>query len=239
MNLKHISASVTKATDDRTADFICSTETVDGHGEIVKQNWKLSRYQKNPVVLWGHKHSELPIGTASNVRVEGGQLKARIRFVSAAANPRAEEVWTGVKEGSIRMVSVGFMPHSVRQETHDGVERFVLDDNELFEISVVPIGSNPDAVLGKSLPAAPVASPRRSLVHLALEKAGLLPDAEGEAEFLRGFEAEARARVAATTPHAEPPAPPVTRGGEALAQRLLADVRDTEFYSSEARELNR
>ena len=66
--------------------------------------------------------------------------------MDAKANPIAEKIWEGFKQGSLRAVSVGFRPKNIRQEMRDGKEIYVLGANELHEISVVPIPANPDAV---------------------------------------------------------------------------------------------
>jgi HK97 family phage prohead protease len=137
---------------ERSIDVIASTAALDSHGEIVKQDWDLTRYLKNPVVLWNHNRCGdspqdfLPIGKASNVRVEGGKLKERITFASAAANPLAEQVWLLATEGVLKGVSVGFRPGEITTKIADGKEVYVLSKCELRETSMVPIGSNPEAV---------------------------------------------------------------------------------------------
>jgi HK97 family phage prohead protease len=130
----------------RRATFIASTDTVDSYGESVAQNWRLERYLANPVVLYAHDSRALPIGKSVSCGVRNGRLECEIEFASAKANPRAEEVWQLYCERILRAVSVGFAPHSVRREMRNDVEIDVLDDNELFEISVVPIPANPDAL---------------------------------------------------------------------------------------------
>lgn len=132
--------------DDRTATFICSTDCVDRYDEVVAQNWRLDNYRANPVALFAHLQRELPIGQAIAVAVEGGELVATIKFASARANPLAENVWQSIVEGTLRAVSVGFYPHTVRWEKRLDQEVLVLDDNELFEISVVPVPANPEAL---------------------------------------------------------------------------------------------
>lgn len=131
----------------RSASFVASTEAIDSYGEIVKQNWRLERYLANPVVLYNHERtgSALPIGTAV-VAVVGGKLECTITFVDERANPLAEQVWQSVLQRSLRAVSVGFRPHTVRGETIGDQDVTVLDDNELYEISVTPIGANPEAL---------------------------------------------------------------------------------------------
>ena len=132
--------------EERQADFVASTEALDADGDIVEQKWDLGRYMKNPVVLFGHSSKDLPIGHATNVSVKDGQLQATIVFASEKANPMAERVWQSVQERTLRAVSVGFKPREVRKETRNDKDVYVLSDNELYEISVVPIPSNPEAL---------------------------------------------------------------------------------------------
>ncbi len=133
--------------DSRSVDVLASTDTLDSHGDIVEQSWDLDRYRSNPVVLFAHDHKSLPVGHADLVRVEGGALMARLNFVDEKANPIAEQVYQSFVQGSLRAVSVGFVPRHVRVE-HDenGKQLFVLSDNELHEISAVPIPSNPETL---------------------------------------------------------------------------------------------
>lgn len=133
--------------DRRTVDVICSTEAIDSYGEIVSQDsWRLERFLTNPVVLFGHNSRELPIGTASNVEVRDGKLQATITFASSAVNPFAEQVLHAFEERVLRAVSVGFNPGSYRYEKRDGRDVCVLSDCELFELSVVPLPANPEAL---------------------------------------------------------------------------------------------
>jgi HK97 family phage prohead protease len=143
--------------ESRTFSFRCSTAEEDSQGRIVAQDWDLERYQKNPVVLWNHGMGgglfsegdtdlSLPIGHASNVRVEGGELQADITLVTAEANPIAEKVYQGIVQGSIRAVSVGWRAGEARVEDVDGGQTIILSRNELYEISVVAIPANADAV---------------------------------------------------------------------------------------------
>ena len=131
----------------RSARFVASTDAIDSYGEIVNQNWILDRYKANPIVLYNHMRtgSDLPIGTAT-VEMVGGKLECVITFASAKASPLAERVWNLVQERVLRAVSVGFRPRNVRTEVRDGEEVVLLDDNELYEISVTPIGANPEAL---------------------------------------------------------------------------------------------
>jgi HK97 family phage prohead protease len=133
--------------EERTAEFVASTDAVDSHGDVVDQeSWQLAHFKANPIVLYGHNSRELPIGMATKVGVKNGQLEATIKFASAAANPRAEEVWQLVQEGVLRAVSVGFLPTDGRYEMRDGNEVFVWRSPVLKEISVVPVPANHEAL---------------------------------------------------------------------------------------------
>jgi hypothetical protein len=208
-----------KAFDEegRWVDVIASTDTLDGHGDIVEQSFDLKRYKKNPVVLFLHNQfgfldgarpeDFLPIGRGENVKVAGGQLEARIHFASEKASPLAERIFHQFKEGSLNAVSIGFKPGKVtRTENADtGKVTYRLANNELFEISVVPIPSNPDAV-AKALhaaereqlsrmaaqPAAPSGAPREKNMNEELQKA---LEAKAVAE-QKAKDAEARAGTA-------------------------------------------
>ena len=169
-----------KSVDEASRSFevVASTDTIDGHGDIVEQSFDLKRYKKNPVVLWLHNsfgyfdgaraEDFLPIGKAEGVKVTGGQLEAKIVFATEKANPLAEKIFNQVLEGTLRAVSIGFKPGKVtRTENNDtGKVTYRLSNNELFEISVVPIPSNPDAV-AKSL----AAQEREELSRIAAKTA--------------------------------------------------------------------
>lgn len=172
--------------ESRSVDVIASTDALDAHGTILRQNWQLERYADNPVVLYAHDQCELPIGLASNVRVEDGSLRATLTFSTEDLNPQAEQIWKNVKAKVIRGVSVGFWPHSVSFETKDDRDFIVLDDNELFEISIVPVGSNPEtlaqmrqrALPKKSAPALVEPSGVPEIVRASLPVSGPPPAAK-------------------------------------------------------------
>ena len=151
----------------RTVRVLASSESVDSYGDIVDQKtFLLDRYKANPVVLYGHNNVgvfgmggapewTLPVGFSTEFGVGADGLETTLNFVDAKASPMAPYCWQGFLQGSIRAVSIGFYPHEVTTESHpeadpndadDDSEVYRLSQNELFEISVVPIGANPDAV---------------------------------------------------------------------------------------------
>lgn len=130
----------------RAIAVTASTDAVDSWGEIVDQSWDLSRYARNPIVLYQHDRSE-PIGSAENVRVEDGVLKATLVLAPAGVSEDADKAWGLIDAGILRAVSVGFCSREVRYEKRGGKDVAVLADNELREISVVSLPANPDAMI--------------------------------------------------------------------------------------------
>ena len=89
---------VMPVTKDDTGDgasyiFTISTATVDRMGDtIAVDGWKLGPFMTNPVVLWAHDSGMIPVGKATKVWVQGGRLKAAMKFVSGAISPDAQKV---------------------------------------------------------------------------------------------------------------------------------------------------
>lgn len=134
---------------DRTIHVVASTDDEDSHGTVLR-NWNLERYQRNPTVLFAHNRFDLPIGTASNVVQQGNRLEADITFLDEADNPVAERCLRCTRKKALRGVSVGFRRGAgtkVSTEYRDGNrEVLAIEGAELCEISMLPIGSNPNAL---------------------------------------------------------------------------------------------
>lgn len=130
----------------RSIDYVCSTEAIDAHGTILRQNWKLDRFKANPVVLFAHKSREIPIGHAENVRVTPRGLEARVVYTTEDINPEAERCWRAAKSGLMRGISVGFDFHTYRFEMQGDREVIVFDDLELLELSPCSVPSNPETL---------------------------------------------------------------------------------------------
>src|SRR5690554_2762487 len=139
--------------EKRQAEFVISTEAVDTYGTVFKADgWDLTRYRSSPIVLYGHKsYSDNPdvvLGT-SEVRIEGNQLIGTVTFEDADLNPLAEKVWRKIQNGTLNMASIGANPLEYRWGLFDKGENpdvLYFTRQELLEWSIVPIGSNPDAL---------------------------------------------------------------------------------------------
>lgn len=132
--------------EKKTVRFCISDDSIDRYGEKVAQDWDLKNFLKNPIMLWNHKNGweiepEHVLGTWDNFETVDGKTFADAKF-DDDINPKANTVFKQIIRGTLRCVSVGFIPHSM--ELDDDVP--VLKDNELLEISIVPIPANANAV---------------------------------------------------------------------------------------------
>lgn len=134
----------TKAAKDAgTFEVIISTEHEDRMSEVIMQDgWQLERYMKNPVVLWGHDHRQLPIGVATELTItefDGKPaLKARGNF---AEHDFAQTVRKLYDAKVIRTTSVGFIP-----KKFDENDMSIITIAELLEFSFVSVPANPFAL---------------------------------------------------------------------------------------------
>lgn len=128
-------------------EFILSDATVDRYGDVVEpKGWKLETFKSNPIALFGHNAS-FPIGTWSNLRVEGGKLLGKLNLAARGTSARIDELISLVEQGVLRAVSVGFMPMKSAPidptKPYNGT-RFL--EQELLETSLVSVPANPAAL---------------------------------------------------------------------------------------------
>lgn len=141
--------------EERTADFVISTEAVDTYGTVFKvEGADMSRYEKNNLFTYQHedfsKDPDDVLGT-SEVRKEDGKWIARAKFESLDEhmNSKAEKIWRKVKAGTLKMASIfaraleGSMGVS---DLGEDPEVFYFRKWELYGWSIVTHGSNPEAL---------------------------------------------------------------------------------------------
>lgn len=134
-------------------DFVLSDETVDRYGDIIEaKGWDLRDFKKNPIALFGHQ-SSFPIGTWSNVRVEGTRLIGTLKLAAKGTSDRINELIGLVEQGVLRAVSVGFRPlenEPIDSKQPYGGQRYT--KQQLLETSLVSVPANPAALaIAKSL----------------------------------------------------------------------------------------
>lgn len=126
--------------------FVISTPVQDRDDDIIDvDGWELENYQKNPVVLWGHDYRALPVGRSTKVWQEDGRLLSTDRFTPQEVNPFGHMVYQMVKGKFLKATSVGFRPLTyVFNDEHKGYD---FQTQELMEHSIVPVPSNPEALV--------------------------------------------------------------------------------------------
>ncbi len=130
-------------------EIVCSTDVVDRSGEIIDQSgWDLKRFQMNPVLLAAHQHSLATgsspvIGSFVSIAVVGGELVGCVRFADTALGREHKSLYV---DGHMRAVSVGFASHERETRKVDGDKVIVHTRSELYEVSAVAVGCNPDAL---------------------------------------------------------------------------------------------
>ncbi len=131
-----------------TLTFIVSTGAVDRHGDTVApEGWRLDAYRENPVVLWAHDYRRPAIGRTQSVWRDGGALLARLEF---APTEFAREVEGLYRQGYQQGVSVGFRPLRFEERRDARTGAFLgikFLEQELLEISAVPVPANRGALL--------------------------------------------------------------------------------------------
>lgn len=135
--------------DGRAFAFTLSTPLVNHMGDRVSQDgWRLDSYRANPVVLWAHDDSALPIAEGVDIRVEGETLKGVAVFPPNDFYAASDRIVQHIKRGLLRAVSVGFVP--IRWRLVDDSSRpFGVDflEQELVEFSIVNVPANPEALI--------------------------------------------------------------------------------------------
>lgn len=141
--------------DLRIVRGLASTPTLDRQGEIVEPTAftaTLASYLRNPVVTWGHRVGDLPIGRTLEAAVTPEGLQVAIQF---GTHTFASEVWQAVQDGLVKSLSIGFdgeySAEFGRWDKEADAWRWTKLD--LWEIAVCSVPACPDATfsLAKSL----------------------------------------------------------------------------------------
>jgi len=136
-----------KKVGERQYEFTASTSTQDRDGEVIDATgWDLKNFKKNPVIMYGHDYKTLPIGKAPRVWIHNGTLKNTVEFPPEGTYEFADIVERLVDTGYLRTESVGFIPRKWEDGDGEKAPRRTYTKQELLEISIVPIPSNPDAL---------------------------------------------------------------------------------------------
>lgn len=126
--------------ENATYKMTFSDDKEDRHGDIVKQNWDLKWFKKNPVLLDSHNYDSITriVGRVSKI-TQDPVLNGEIEF---AQNELGQQAQYLVDNGFLNASSVGFIPLEFDNEGN-------ITKSELLEISLVAVPANPRALFEK------------------------------------------------------------------------------------------
>ncbi|NBW17400.1 MAG: hypothetical protein EBR82_56410 [Caulobacteraceae bacterium] len=132
----------------------------------------LSALQAGAPVLDGHQvaETEYVIGVVESARKADDGFRATLRFSN---REDVNGLWQDIEDGILRNVSMGVQIGELVLESRPGAEvkQYLARKWKPYEISVVPIGADPNAkILSTSLTAAPGADQQRAQYELALRQ---------------------------------------------------------------------
>lgn len=124
-----------------------SNESLNCYGSrVLTSGMNVDQYNRNPVLLYMHERGQV-IGYVKDLRVEGEEVTGELMFDEASdLSVRCKKQW---EFGSLKMVSAGIdiletsdeAEHLVQGQTAPTITR-----SKLFEVSLVDIGANDDAI---------------------------------------------------------------------------------------------
>lgn len=142
--------------DADVATFVISTKRVDSYNSTINpQGWQRDVFLSNPVVLFGHDQSSLPVAEdVANFLDDEDRLIGTARFTPADLYSFGNTVGRMVKAGFLRTASVGFEPIEWVEADEERADDDPLKSDPidflaqlLLEWSVVPVPANADCLV--------------------------------------------------------------------------------------------
>ena len=127
--------------ENGTFKVVASDETVDRVGETIKIDaWDLKNYLKNPIILFGHKYSDMDdvVWKATKIYVENNALIVEWIFAWTKSWQQLRQLY---EEWILKTVSVWFIV-----KERDANDKKIITKAELLELSFVPVPCNPNAL---------------------------------------------------------------------------------------------
>jgi len=119
-----------------------STSAIDRAGDIIEHDaWTkggLENFKNNPIILFNHNYDR-PIGRAKELSVDENGLNLTARISKSAT-----DIKDLIKDGVLGAFSVGFKVKDAEYMTE--TDGYKIKDAELFEVSVVSVPCNQNAV---------------------------------------------------------------------------------------------
>jgi hypothetical protein len=125
-----------------------SNESLNSYGtRVLTAGMNVDQYNRNPVLLYMHQRGQV-IGCVKDLRVEGDEVTGELMFDEATElSIRCKKQW---EFGSLKMVSVGIDIQELSEDPKflvQGQTSPTITKSKLFEVSLVDIGANDDAIV--------------------------------------------------------------------------------------------
>lgn len=140
------------ALNDKTKDMgkrvRISNDSLNSYGtRILTAGMDIEQYRRNPVLLYMHERGQV-IGYVKDIKADEGEVTGEPVFDEATELSRRCKIQWEV--GSLRMVSAGLDILETSEEPAllvQGQTRPTITRSKLFEVSLVDVGANDDAIV--------------------------------------------------------------------------------------------
>lgn len=143
--------------EKKSARFVMSSESIDRYRDsVVQAGLDITRFNENPQALLFHNSRSWPIGNWSDVqKLLNGRPKrteGTLAFVPDGVDEDADRAARHVAVGTLRTVSIGFIPNwdeveMILDDEEQWTGGFRYPESELIECSLVPVPAQPDALV--------------------------------------------------------------------------------------------
>lgn len=125
-----------------------TNERLNSYGtRVLTAGMDVSQYERNPILLYMHQRGDV-IGYVKDLKVEGDEVTGELMFDEATElSVRCKKQW---EFGSLKMVSVGIDVLELSEDKKylvEGQTSPTVTRSKLFEVSLVDIGANDDAIV--------------------------------------------------------------------------------------------
>lgn len=125
-----------------------TNDSLNSYGtRVLTSGMEISQYERNPVLLYQHNRGQV-IGYVKDIKVENNEVTGELMF--DCASELSQRCKKQFEFGSLRMVSVGIDILETSEEKSNlvqGQTRPTITKSKLFEVSLVDIGANDDAIV--------------------------------------------------------------------------------------------
>lgn len=132
-----------KAEENGRFRFKITSETVDRSGDVIQfDGWNTKFFEENPVVLWSHSYSHLPVGKATKLEKNADEKTIYMEGVFAD-HAQAQDIRKLYDGGFLNACSVGFIPEDFEKNDNGG---YTITQAQLLEVSICAVPCNQEAL---------------------------------------------------------------------------------------------